>query len=40
MAFNLNNLKLNYHIKQAKRTAVKMVTFRPEYFFILHELDI
>lgn len=34
MAFNLNNLKFNYHIKLATKTTTKMVTFRPEYFLI------
>lgn len=38
MAFSLNNLKFNYHIKPAKKTIVKMVTFRAKLFLFMHQL--
>jgi len=37
MAFNLNNLKFNYHIKPTKRTIVKMATFQAELFLFMHQ---
>lgn len=38
MAFNLNNLKFNYHIKPAKRAIVKMVIFTAELFLFMYQL--
>lgn len=38
MAFNLNNLKFNYHIKPTKKAVVKRVMFRNKLFLFIHQL--